>query len=562
MQKIRKEPKVNPVNEFKEIASNFSNPLEIVREAISNSLDAGATEITLLFDTTSHFGEDLFRVVIKDNGKGMDEIELESFFDLGNSTKINDPNTIGEKGHGTKVYFHSKHVNVTTYKGSLCIKASMPDISKCLSQGIVPPYEYHISSNENNSRGTEIEILGFNSNKYSVFKQDIIRDYILWRTKFGGIDKQFGVKTFDDCIVKLKGLDVSELEVIKFGHKFPNESLNANKLFDEYNNNAPDYFCKRWEENGTLPNFPHIKYQAIFFVEGKYVKYEYNPMLRRQGHRAPDGSYTIQERYGLWLCKDYIPIQRKNEWIISRGSEYTKFHAFFNCQNFRLTANRGSVEATSPELMNDIENIVKKLYDQITSSEEYAVLDWLQGESKGYDTVAKEKREYERRKKLALKQRVAEYKGFKLYEPQLESGVHALLMQLSILEPTLFPFEMIDYNTNTGIDILVREKNNLTVDQTRIFYVELKNSLDKTFNHSFEYLHSIICWDTNILDGDSIVDIQNKTRILKVTLPEDEKDHTRYFLEDKRDERRIVVYVLKDFLKEKLGIDFKSRQTK
>ncbi|KOY87813.1 hypothetical protein AD998_18230 [bacterium 336/3] len=557
-----KTPKVNQVNEFKEIANNFANPLEIVREAISNSIDARSNLICLHFDIVDHFGEELFRVIIKDNGKGMNEDELESFFDLGNSTKIGDKDVIGEKGHGTKVYFHSRQVNLTTYKNGKCIKAKMKDIYKSLNQNIIPTYEYEITDSELDKSGTEIEIIGYNLNKYSAFKHAILKDYILWKTKFGAIDKVFDITTFNDYKISLKGLDVDTPEQIEFGHIFPQESDTANKLFEIHNNNAPDYFCKKWIEVGILPNFPHIKYQSVFYVEGKNIKYSYNPMLRRQGYKAPDDSYTIQDRYGLWLTKDFIPIQRKNEWIVSKGSEYTKFHAFFNCQNFKLTANRGSVEATTPEILQDIEKKVREIYDSIINSDEYAILDWLQGEAKGYDTVKKEKREYERRKKYALKQKVAEFKGVKLYEPQLESGVHALLMQLSILEPDLFPFEMIDYNTNTGIDILVKEKNNLSIDQSRIYYVELKNFLDKTFNHSFEYLHSIVCWDTKILDGDEIVDIQEKKRVLHIVNPESTTDHTRYFLDDPRDERRIVVYVLKDFLKEKLNIDFRPRQTK
>lgn len=558
----KKTPKVNQVNEFKEIANNFANPLEIVREAISNSIDARANLIELNFDIVNHYGEDLFRVIIKDNGKGMNEAELENFFDLGNSSKIGDNDAIGEKGHGTKVYFHSRQVNLTTYKDGKCIKATMNDIYKNLNQNIIPTYEYSIAESEIDKSGTEIEIIGYNLNKFSVFKHAILKDYILWKTKFGAIDKVFDVTTFNDYKISLKGLDVDAPEIIEFGHIFPQESESANKLFETHNNDAPDYFCKKWVETGTLPNFPHIKYQSIFYVEGKHIKYGYNPMLRRQGYKAPDGSYTIQDRYGLWLTKDFIPIQRKNEWIVSKGSEYTKFHAFFNCQNFKLTANRGSVEATTPEILQDIEKKVREIYDSIVNSEEYAILDWLQGEAKGYDTVEKERREYERRKKYALKQKVAEFKGVKLYEPQLESGVHALLMQLSILEPELFPFEMIDYNTNTGIDILVKEKNNLSIDQSRIYYVELKNFLDKNFNHSFEYLHSIVCWDTKILDGDEIVDIQSKKRVLRIVNPATPTDHTRYFLDDPRDERRIVVYVLKDFLKEKLNIEFKARQNK
>lgn len=555
-----KTPKVNQVNEFKEIANNFANPLEIVREAISNSIDARASEIHLSFDVINHFGEEIFRVKIGDNGNGMNEQDLESFFDLGNSTKIGDGDSIGEKGHGTKVYFHSRQVNLITYKEGKCIRAVMNDIYKSLNQNIIPTYEYTVTEDSENRRGTEIEIIGYNLNKFSVFKHAILKDYILWKTKFGAIDKEFGIDTFNNCQIFLKGLDAKSIETINFGHVFPVESQSANKLFDIYTNDAPDYFCKKWIETGTLPNFPYIEYQAAFYVEGKHVKYSYNKLLKRQGN--PDGLYTMQERYGLWLCKDYIPIQRKNEWIVTKGSEYTKFHAFFNCQNFKLTANRGSVEATLPEVLQDIENTVTQIYNRITNSEEYAILDWLQGEAKGYDTVEKEKREYERRKKMAIKQKFAEYKGVKFYEPQLESGVHALLMQISLLEPDLFPFEMIDYNTNTGIDILVKEKNKLTVDQSRIYYVELKNFLDKNFNHSFEYLHSIVCWDVKILDGDEIIDIQGKKRTLKIVNPDGPDDYTRYFLDDAKDDRRIVVYVLKDFLKEKLDIEFRPRQTK
>ena len=82
-------------------------------------------------------------------------------------------------------------------------------------------------------------------------------------------------------------------------------------------------------------------------------------MIRRSGYNAPAGAYTIQERYGLWLCKDFMPIQRKNEWITTKGSEYTKFHAFINCQDLRLTANRGSIENTPSEVLQDLMDVVK-----------------------------------------------------------------------------------------------------------------------------------------------------------------------------------------------------------
>jgi hypothetical protein len=104
-------------------------------------------------------------------------------------------------------------------------------------------------------------------------------------------------------------------------------------------------------------------------------------MLRRQAYNAPDGAYTVQERYGLWLCKDFIPIQRKNEWITTRGSEFTKLHAFLNCQALKLTANRGSVENTPAEILQDVEQVVRRIYQEIIESEEWLQMTYLEEEA-------------------------------------------------------------------------------------------------------------------------------------------------------------------------------------
>src|SRR5690348_15765823 len=44
---------VNPANAYRQIITNFSNPLEFVREAISNSIDASATKISVAIDQAS-----------------------------------------------------------------------------------------------------------------------------------------------------------------------------------------------------------------------------------------------------------------------------------------------------------------------------------------------------------------------------------------------------------------------------------------------------------------------------------------------------------------------------
>ncbi|MFO0882781.1 MAG: hypothetical protein U0894_01095 [Pirellulales bacterium] len=54
-------------------------------------------------------------------------------------------------------------------------------------------------------------------------------------------------------------------------------------------------------------------------------------------------------------------------------SEYTRMHAFVNCDHLNLTANRGSVENTPQELLEDIEATVRKLFDdEIESHIDYS----------------------------------------------------------------------------------------------------------------------------------------------------------------------------------------------
>ena len=109
-------PKVNETQEFIEIAFDFSNPLDLVREAISNSFDAKATEMTMIFETIKKCGRKKFRIILEDNGSGMDLDGLQSFFDLGNSLSRDDDEKIGEKGHGTKVYINCDSIEVETKK--------------------------------------------------------------------------------------------------------------------------------------------------------------------------------------------------------------------------------------------------------------------------------------------------------------------------------------------------------------------------------------------------------------------------------------------------------------
>lgn len=438
----------------------------------------------------------------------------------------------------------------------------MDEPSRELFERKIPKVSVTVVDADGEESGTSITILGYNNNRRDKFTHEQLKDYILWFTKFGSIEKEFGINDNKDVKLKFKGINHRNFEELTYGHVFPKDSKKVDDLFETYLVEAPKWYCKKFIKTGFLKNMPEIEYQAIFVVEGTKVKYGYNPMIRRSGYNAPEGAYTVQDRYGLWLCKDYMPIQRKNEWITTKGSEYTKFHAFINCQDLRLTANRGSIENTPSEVLQDLMEVVKEIYANITQSAEWMDIEWLESEVLAYNTAEKEKKDFAWRIDKVNRARVANFNGIQLIEPQRESGVFTIFMQLSSYNEDLFPFVIVDYDTHSGIDVIVKAKDNIPIKNSKLYYVEFKNYLTKDFNHSFENLHSIVCWDINLNElrnNDEVVDIANQRRTLKIVSPADENDYTRYYLDSLRSGRKIEVFVLKYYLNEKMGIDFVPR---
>lgn len=565
-------PTVNAAREFKEIASDFGSPLDLLRESISNSFDAKASHIKLTFSTVEIKGRSILKIVIEDNGLGMDLKGLQSFFDLGNSFHHDDKERskkeglddatlpIGEKGHGTKVFLNSSHVTVATSQNGKKYVAEMMDPYAALSDDKVPFAEVQETETTPGDVGTTITILGYNHDQTELFNHERLKDHIRWFTKFGSSEAEFGINIHKEVKLSLKGLDRKNPEVLNFGHIFPQESGTMQELFEKHDERASDMFCKRFKFEGTLPRLPAIAYQAIFYVEGNKVKQDYNGMIKRPGrYVAPNGAYTVADRYGIWLCKDFIPVERRNGPISYKGTEFRKLHAFFNCQSLRLSANRGSIEPTPETVKNAIDEEIKSIYAQIMDSEDIELLDYFETPAEAKRTIEKEKKEFKKRQERAERADFAEYKGVTLIEPQSEIGVLAMMVQLSVVESELFPFTIIDYDTHSGYDVLVKGDSATPIQNARKFYVEYKHLLSSSFNHSFQNLKCIVCWNTKLRHDDEISDITDTKRTLQIHGVGPKGSYTKYFLHDPGDANRIEVFVLKFFLKEKLGIEFKPR---
>jgi hypothetical protein len=577
-------PKVNVAKELREISRDFIKPEEVIREAISNALDAQAENIYIkVYDNVKSAGTGELVIEIMDTGVGMTLDELKAFFDLGKSIKKNKETSIGEKGHGTKIYYNSSEVQVFTrylYNPEIVYSAKLlspiEKLNSAYAQGKDNPPKVSISEtdiselpegyndNEKFPFGTLIIIKGYEENNFRLFGHEQLRDYIRWFTAWGSIGLILGKK---ENIYKLFlcGLGRTGYEEIDFGHPFPDENYDFDELKKDYARRPESIFVKRWIlKNISIENYPQHHCDIVFSVEGDRAKRDHNEMLKWLG-KVPqdrykgDGRYSVQDRYGIYLCKDFIPIQRKNE-EFSEKTEWTKWHSFINCDAFSLTANRSSIDNTSQELLRSIIKTAKKtIDDQVFDSDDYREflsrlrIDIAQRKAeKEKSEVIRRLKKYQKKKLLKINR---DNQEFTFKEPDCEQGVIWLIASILAKWPEEFGWSILDIDQHFGYDFLV-ERNHPLTNEKDCAFVECKYDIREgdEFNHSFKYLEQIICWDCKLSEGDVMQDMARIECEFQVSKPSNEKEYTRYFLNIKNDVKKIEVVNLSKRLLETLNL--------
>lgn len=565
------QPDVDASAEFLEIVNDFGDPLELLREAISNAIDWEATLIRIRFEVETIDGIEKLVIYLEDDGLGMTkEVLSTSFWGLGYSEsrklkKDEKRNIIGEKGHGTKIYLRSERVEVITKskEGIFESFCSQP-FSDLYNQEIHKPELREIPDPQPDSPlGTEVRIVGYNHNERSKFRQAIVKDYIVWFTKAGSIEGVFDIEENKDFRVFLKCLDTDDFEEIKFGHPFPEENSDIEELFKKDQDSAVDNYVKRFiYKDERLKNHPEVTFDLVVSIEGDQAKREYNPMIRERT-RKETGRYKVSDRYGIWICKDYIPIMRINDWVSGFGtgsnSLPTLIHGFINCQKLKLTANRGAISNTDPKIQEDLKERVQDIFNEVDTYLQnegiYILKDWQEE----HKTLKQEEAEYGKRTKSIKTRKRCEFEGRVFLEPRNEAELFGLFMSVYSLHPEKFLFEPLDYNTTRGIDLIARNKTPNTVSENEFWYVELKFRLKKDFNHAFKHLRWILCWDfdKNLSENSKLTGVEeNDIRYLKKQ--KDENGKPLYFIDKQsRGGNRIEVIKLKEFLKIELNIEFR-----
>ena len=128
-------------------------------------------------------------------------------------------------------------------------------------------------------------------------------------------------------------------------------------------NKASYYYYSKMIFNETIIA-GSLSFHLIISFEGKETKRRYDPLLSRQGRATTPSTHTDGSRYGLWACKGGVPVEKLEDWIEGgRGiGSYTYMQAFVDCNEFQLTANRGSNRNTNIEKLDLIKKEVNKVF--------------------------------------------------------------------------------------------------------------------------------------------------------------------------------------------------------
>lgn len=553
-------PRVNEAAEFMEIASDFGDAMELFREAVHNAYDWEATKFTIKIEVKPINGQDKLIIEMSDNGVGMSKDTIVNhFWNLGDSKAKGMEHTIGEKGHGTKIYLRSDKVIVRTNDGTNSYESECEGAFSSLNAGKVHMPRIRESDVEY-EKGTYIRIEGYNNNQRSMLRQDIIKDYLYWYTVLGSMENQFPERETKDFTIYLQALDRKEPEELHMGHPFAEENKNINKLFETYGETAADYYVKKYVySDQTLETMPEVKFDVVVYFEGDEAKRKYNPMIRMRKNRA-NGTYKVSDRYGLWLCKDFVPIQRVNEWITSFGTgsnSYGLLHGFINCQKLKLTANRGSIANTNYQIIQELKNAVQAIIEEINidlyKNDVMLLRKWKE-EAK---TKAFEEAAFNKRREMIAQKQYFMIDGRTFLVPRNEAELYGVFISLYTLNPENFEFEPLDYDESAGIDLLARNKSQNKIADCEFWYVELKYQFgSREFNHSFENIRYIVCWELSSRMKDGTVlknSVDDASRILHI-VPGANGEMKKYYLDSDDTAIKIRVICMKDYVTQKLQI--------
>lgn len=342
---------------------NTSQSIELLREAVSNSVDAGCTNIAI--QLTSAGGE-MWNIVIEDDGNGMEERHMKAFFNAGESEKDYKQTAIGEKGLGSKTCFVAKQLLVESRRHTNpteLLVGRMTDPLKALSNGKMPDYTIERDPAGHKagllSKGTRItlsnvHITRFNGKETNDPEEiaERVFHYLRSMCATGTVKNRHAHKQHIlNSVASVGVIPQLTLEVVgTSSHSLgpqpgcfqipPSNTIpTGGPLVHGIAKNSSE-FCDvlDFERSTTISidgQATTVHYDGTAIIAGESVRAK---MLQ---HELKQG-WTQKSQMGVHLCKDFIPLKANN--AVSRqllpNEYYYEFKVFLNCQNFQLNADR------------------------------------------------------------------------------------------------------------------------------------------------------------------------------------------------------------------------------
>lgn len=561
-------------NLVRELAQNKVDALELLREALANAKDHGAKRVWIK-TTGGTKGSTAPDILLMNDGEGMGPAELSAFW--GVSTSVKPGRAIGYKGHGTKLFFAAQRLHVATrcagepgWRWSQLERPDQVDGDEVEEHPLPPDHRIARTLESVGLRDFGVAILvegcSFSDGPGRLLSRRAVESYCDWFTVVGDIrsglfkerhefhaaidsrsdryanlrvnevplhpmelllsingesefrhaglgptarDKEFLAAWPDD----LKAYQQTKPGLLAFGHRFANH-------------HEPQSGAKRVRDDSTS--------LCLVTPEDFGDDPEYSMILRVEGHRRQreiyleakkDGEYKFDDRFGLWLCKDFVPVVQHNDWLreaIDRAAQkktrlgryelktLRNWQVFVNSQSLLLTANRNDVS----NLRDIRERVVTLLAKRIERAfDDEAFTDWV---SNMQGAIARGQRDREVSQMAARVDRVVKwFRSADGVEPADVVGLPRIGDEsLRLPEPTneqeLFhvyavlsgafrvPLRVLEYNAREGIDAVaqVRDDRIFAPRQLATARVEFKHTVtgNRAIFHYFDAIDALICW--------------------------------------------------------------------
>ena len=359
--------KVSQQSLLRQAVLNTSQSIELLREAVSNSVDADARTIDIQL---TNAGGQMWNIVIQDDGNGMEETHMTAFFDAGDSVKDYPQTAIGEKGLGSKTSFVAKEILVESRRHTnpgVLLVGQMSDPMTSLNSGQMPSYTIETDPPGHaagiSSKGTRITLTGvhltsFNGKKTSDAQEiaDRVMHYLRSMCATGTVKNRHAQQAHIITSVANVGvIPMVSLEVVDGSgtitvgplpgsFQVPPVDLNpsggpVSEGIAQNSKRFSDVFdFSRSKTISVLGNSHTVHYDGTVLIAGEVVRGE---MLK---HELKQG-WTQKSQMGVHLCKDFIPL--RNDTSLSRellsGEYYFEYKVFLNCQDFQLNADRNVI---------------------------------------------------------------------------------------------------------------------------------------------------------------------------------------------------------------------------